>query len=164
LSSRNSSEHQPVDLAKLLGQALERDQPRIIAGKIEVVRDFKDSGLMVDGDAKQLEIALANILKNAIDALLATHESKLRRIRVATENQVSRVIVEIEDSGPGIVKADLSRLFDPSFSTKGSAGMGIGLFLAREVLRLHGAQVEVQSREGEGARFRLIFPVPAVGG
>jgi two-component system, NtrC family, sensor kinase len=158
LSSQTPPLPQSIDLVNILERILDREDSRIAAGKIQVTREFADPALRVKGHAKQLEIALANILKNAIEALSGLEDAKPRRLRVAVQALSEKISVDIEDSGPGIPKADLARLFDPWFSTKGSAGMGIGLFLTREVLRLHNASIEVESREGEGSHFRVVFP------
>jgi signal transduction histidine kinase len=162
LSARVSLERKPVALAALLEKVLNKEENRIAEGRITVVREFDDTAPTVTGDAKQLEIALANIVKNAIDAMATNSVSKPRRLRVAARSTQDRVEIDIEDSGPGIGKSDLGRLFDPWFSTKGSGGMGIGLYLTREALRLHNADIDVQSREGEGSRFRITFPTAGV--
>ena len=158
LSSRSPAKREPVDLEKLFRQTLKREQFRIKEGKIQVELNPANPTPIINGDARQLEIALANILKNAVDALVSMNGSKSRRLQLAIQTLPDNIVIDIEDSGPGISKANLSKLFDPWFSTKGSSGMGIGLFLAREILRLHGAYVEAQSQEGKGSRFRITFP------
>jgi signal transduction histidine kinase len=158
LSSGTLQTPQPVDLEQLLNRVLEREQSRIVQQKIEVIPAFENPAPVVSGNPKQLEIAIANIVKNAVDAMAGMTEGKPRRLRLSIQSQTDAVQIGIEDSGPGIPRADLPKLFDPWFSTKGSSGMGIGLFLTREVLRLHGAGIEVDSYDGEGCRFRLTFP------
>ena len=66
--------------------------------------------------------------------------------------------VSIQDSGPGIAAKDLKKLFDPWFTTKGSHGMGIGLFLTREIIQRHGGSIEVSSTEGNGTTFVIRLP------
>jgi two-component system, sporulation sensor kinase B len=157
LSSKRSSAFTSVDVRKILERVLEREQRRLSEKNIRVIRDFKEVG-PIAGDDKQLEIAFGNILKNAIDALEPMEISKLRQIRLLTESTVESILVDIEDSGPGITRNDISKLFDPWFSTKGSSGMGIGLFMAKEIFRLHNASISAESQLGSGSRFRITFP------
>jgi signal transduction histidine kinase len=156
ISSRSAAQFQPVNLKELFQKLLDREQPRISESHIKIVKDFSETDDGVKGDAKQLEIAFGNIVKNAIDALQEV-DATARRLRVAIHRRTEGVVVDIEDTGKGIAKTDVARLFDPWFSTKGASGMGIGLFLTREILRLHNASIEVDSQEGQGSRFRVTF-------
>ena len=65
----------------------------------------------------------------------------------------------LSDSGPGILPDDLNRLFEPWFTTKGSRGMGIGLYLSREIIRRHGGSVEAASHSGHGTTFPIGLPL-----
>jgi hypothetical protein len=70
------------------------------------------------------------------------------------------VEVEVADTGPGIAAEHLPRIYDPFFTTKaGRKGTGLGLSITYGIVRDHGGMIEVESRPGEGAKFRLEFPV-----
>ena len=159
LSSSIPSAHETINLKMILKRIVAREQARIAHGNIQVEQSFDVEPISIDGNAKQLEIALGNIVKNAIDAMMGMNRSRSRNLRLNI-HRTTHITVDIEDTGPGISDADLSRLFDPWFSTKGSGGMGIGLFLTREMLRLHNASIDVQSQVGKGSRFRIHFPFP----
>ncbi len=105
-------------------------------------------------DADQLEQALINVLKNAVEATLEA-EGELVTIRWLTRGGMLHIL--IEDNGPGL--ADTGNLFVPFFTTK-PGGSGIGLVLARQIAEGHGGTLELESRsEGRGARARITIPL-----
>ena len=61
-------------------------------------------------------------------------------------------------SGSGIPAADLGRLFEPYHTTKGKLGNGLGLMMCRRIVRAHGGEIDVESKEGEGTRFTVRLP------
>lgn len=105
-------------------------------------------------DADQLEQALINVLKNAVEATLEA-EGELVTIRWLTRGGMLHIL--IEDNGPGL--ADTGNLFVPFFTTK-PGGSGIGLVLARQIAEGHGGTLELESRsEGRGALARITIPL-----
>lgn len=105
-------------------------------------------------DADQLEQALINVLKNAVEATLEA-EGELVTIRWLTRGGMLHIL--IEDNGLGL--ADTGNLFVPFFTTK-PGGSGIGLVLARQIAEGHGGTLELESRsEGRGARARITIPL-----
>ncbi len=105
-------------------------------------------------DADQLEQALINVLKNAVEATLEA-EGELVTIRWLTRGGMLHIL--IEDNGPGL--ADTGNLFVPFFTTK-PGGSGIGLVLSRQIAEGHGGTLELESRsEGRGARARITIPL-----
>jgi PAS domain S-box-containing protein len=110
--------------------------------------------LTVRADADQVEQALINLVRNAVDATLAVGGAKVT-IRWLTRS--GRLHLLVEDEGPGI--ADTGNLFVPFYTTK-PGGSGIGLVLSRQIAEGHGGTLELENRgEGAGARARLVLPV-----
>ena len=112
----------------------------------------EDVSLQADPD--QLEQALINVLKNAVEATLEA-EGKLVTIRWLTRSGNLHII--IEDDGPGL--GDTGNLFVPFFTTK-QGGSGIGLVLSRQIAEGHGGTLDLENRaDGRGARARLTLPL-----
>ncbi|HVU17022.1 MAG TPA: ATP-binding protein [Candidatus Didemnitutus sp.] len=104
-------------------------------------------------DAAQVEQAVINLIKNAVDAALETHGG----VRVAWRKTPGAVEILIEDDGPGI--ANPQNLFVPFFTTK-PTGSGIGLVLCRQIAENHGGALSLENREGAtGSVARLRLPV-----
>ncbi len=116
------------------------------------VRVEGESGLGLDADPDQLEQALINLLKNAVDAALETGGG----VQLRWQRQGEGVVAEILDEGPGLPPSE--NLFVPFFTTK-PGGSGIGLVLARQIAEAHGGQVTLENRsDAQGCIARLWLP------
>jgi hypothetical protein len=93
-----------------------------------------------------------NVLENAIDATPA--DGKISVLAYAKNDKI--FVLSVEDTGRGIAEADKAKLFTPFFTTK-EKGMGLGLPFVKRVMDACGGRIEVESREGKGTRFRLLF-------
>jgi two-component system, NtrC family, sensor kinase len=71
--------------------------------------------------------------------------------------------ISVRDTGCGIPAADLQRIFDPFFSTKGPKGTGLGLAVAWGIVEKHNGRIEVESEVGRGSVFRVLLPVGETG-
>jgi nitrogen fixation/metabolism regulation signal transduction histidine kinase len=103
------------------------------------------------GDARLLRGAIANLIENAIQAAPGG------RVRLGSHGVDSRVIVSVEDSGPGVPPEMLPRIFDPYFSTK-SSGTGLGLAIARKAVEEHGGSIRAENLN-PGFRIAIELPV-----
>ncbi|MBE0594732.1 MAG: hypothetical protein IH616_20285, partial [Gemmatimonadales bacterium] len=100
-----------------------------------------------------------NLIDNALDAI-----PESGRVAVSARAELGRVVVRVVDDGPGIPPDDLPRIFDPFFTTKPPGqGTGLGLDIARRLLRLHHGDITVQSRPGQTEfRVSLLVDQPAL--
>ena len=119
--------------------------------------------LVVSGDQAELHQVIMNLCLNARDAM---PDGGTLRIRAELVDQATgeraRVRISIEDTGLGMDAATRARIFEPFFTTKpDGAGFGLGLSTAREVINMHGGQVEVESTPGKGTSFFLYLPASA---
>lgn len=105
-------------------------------------------------DERLLKQAMLNLVKNAIAAM-----SSGGRLRICTEREADWVRLWIADNGEGIAEANLSKIFEPYFSTR-SDGSGLGLTLVYKIFKAHSADIQVSSKPGRGTRFDILFPVP----
>jgi nitrogen fixation/metabolism regulation signal transduction histidine kinase len=109
--------------------------------------------LTIQGDADQLEQALINLIRNAVDAALETGG----RVFVRAERGPSTIAIVVRDEGPGL--SNTANLFVPFFTTK-RGGSGIGLVLCRQIAEAHSGSVTLKNAaEGPGCEARLILPV-----
>jgi signal transduction histidine kinase len=98
--------------------------------------------------------AFVSLITNAIQAMKGKGT-----IDLITELSQDTIVVRVRDSGPGIPKAYVSKIFDPFFTTKAPGqGTGLGLTMTRRIVLKHGGYIHVETAEGRGATFVLIFP------
>ncbi len=110
--------------------------------------------LDLTADPELIEQILINMLKNAIQALKGQEDGRI--LLLARIDERARVMIQVIDNGPGIPEDVQDKIFIPFFTTK-EQGSGIGLSLARQIMRLHHGSVSVQSRPGEETVFTLRF-------
>jgi signal transduction histidine kinase len=156
ITSQNSQQRRNMDLAALVFHVLDQEKPRMYKEGIVLTHEGLNKASLVVADARQVEISIANVVKNAIDAL-AESDKAPKRLELTLKSEFRKIILEVKDTGVGIPEQYLYHLFDPWFSTKRSGGMGIGLYLTREILKLNDASIEVESQPGKGSLFRFIF-------
>jgi two-component system, NtrC family, nitrogen regulation sensor histidine kinase NtrY len=109
--------------------------------------------LTIQGDADQLEQALINLVRNAVDAAQETGG----RVFVRAERSPASVSLIVRDEGPGL--SNTANLFVPFFTTK-RGGSGIGLVLCRQIAEAHSGSVTLHNAaDGPGCEARLILPV-----
>jgi signal transduction histidine kinase len=115
-------------------------------------------------DRQQIKQVLLNVLLNAMDAM-GEHGGGSLRVRTAALSKpdaMTRVQIEIEDTGPGISAANLEHIFDPFFTTKHNSGenegTGLGLTIAHQIIQEHRGDIQVHSVEGTGTTFRIHLP------
>jgi signal transduction histidine kinase len=112
----------------------------------------------IRANAGKLQQVFLNLFLNARDAMEPGGV-----LHVQSRSAGQRVTVEVIDTGHGIAPEHLARIYDPFFTTKGAKkGTGLGLSVTYGIIHEHGGTIEVASRPGEGARFRLEFPVAGI--
>jgi PAS domain S-box-containing protein len=117
----------------------------------------------IQGDRVQLEQVIINLIINAIQAMSGIGE-RSRTLLVSTEQQApGRVLVSVQDSGPGVDVEGLDRPFDAFYTTK-PRGMGMGLSICRSIIEAHGGQVWASRNVGPGATFQFTLPVASAPG
>jgi signal transduction histidine kinase len=148
-----------VDLTKVLQNSLTLLDHVLKKLMVDIRVEFPATIPMVRGDAKQLEIVFINLIKNAAEAMAQNPSAALaRRLWLSGQENADWVVVRVKDSGPGIKHTDVGHLFEAYFTTKGSTGTGIGLFLSQQVIKAHGGTIEVNSEEGRGTEFVIRLP------
>ncbi len=125
-----------------------------LSPKIHVDIDIPQD-LQIYVDKQRFQQALLNLVSNAIDAV-----GEEGRIVISAREDPDRygVLLIVRDNGCGIPKELQDKIFDPFFSTKGTRGSGLGLYLVNEIVTRHGGSITLKSEPGKGTIFYLFFP------
>jgi PAS domain S-box-containing protein len=150
----SGSEHAELDLNKVIRETVALLDPMLRAAKISLNVQLEPSLPPVSGNYGKLQQVFMNLIMNAHDAMPHGGE-----IILATEAENSTVSVEVTDHGVGIPPEQLSKIYDPFFTTKASSrGTGLGLSVTYGIIREHSGKIQVASTVGQGTSFRLEFP------
>jgi len=127
---------------------------KIAGGKPVPVLGCESASFYVKADKNQLIAILGHLVQNAQDA---TDDDG--KITISQKRSTDGVLIEIEDTGSGMSEDFIkNKLFKPFKTTKGSKGMGIGVYEAREIILAIGGHIEVRSEVGVGTCFKLTIP------
>ncbi len=156
----NNREKSPVSLGlqDAVDEVLDLVQPRLENGSIRIDLAIAPD-VQVFADESQLQMVLLNLLNNAIDAVM-DQRAEERCIWLSGADTGTHTELVIEDNGPGIDPTQWESVFEV-FQTTKSEGIGLGLWLCREVLALHGGFIRAGLRPGGGARFVVGLPAPS---
>ena len=143
-----------VSLVALADETLQLVSHEIKKRGIQIVSKMNPSLCPIWSDAYQIRQILLNLLTNAIHAVDAEGT-----ITIAVEDVGDCQMIAVSDSGPGIAPENLSKIFEPFFSTKApDQGTGLGLFVSRGIVEKLGGTIEVASILGQGAHFSVRLP------
>jgi signal transduction histidine kinase len=148
-----------IDMRGVLDELREAMEPLAKEKGIELVETLPADLPLVEADRAKLRRIILNLLSNALK-----FTRKGGRIEVRVERQDDRVRISVSDTGVGIAPDDLARLFDKyeqarSRATRGEKGTGLGLYITRQLLELHGSKIKVESEVGRGSTFSFTLPV-----
>ena len=155
--ARRSGEVDWVDVNQLIEETLVLLEKKMKQLRIRVNRNFDESLPKIRARADQLRQVFLNLIINAQQAITGGGEITISTLRYEPALQPS-IIVQLSDSGVGINEGDLTRIFDPFFST-GKKGTGLGLWVTQDIVRQHGGRIEVSSEVGRGTVFTIVLQV-----
>ena len=142
----------PENVNSIVEEAVRFFAPDIKDRDIVVEQELRSDLPLIDIDRDQMKQALYNVIKNSFEAM------KSRGIlRIRTDKDDSHVFVKFTDTGGGISPENLSRVFEPYFTTK-SSGTGLGLLIVRRIVREHGGELSIESSEGKGLTLTIRLP------
>jgi signal transduction histidine kinase len=149
---------EPLPLAPLLAQGAELHQGGARAKRIEITIDVADDVPPVAADRTPLATAISNLVGNAVK-----YTPEGGTITLDLTRRDDEVVVSVRDTGLGIAAEELSRIFDRFYRIKNDKtrwipGSGLGLAVARDIVRAHGGRIEVDSEVGKGSAFRIVLP------
>jgi two-component system, sporulation sensor kinase E len=141
------------DLNEILEESVAFLRPEILDRDIIVELDLDPLLPRLQVDRDQMKQAFYNVIKNAFQAMKTGGILHIRSWREEFD-----VSVSFHDTGGGISQGQMSKLFQPYFTTK-SSGSGLGLLIVRRIVREHGGEIEIESNEGKGMRVTIHLPI-----
>jgi PAS domain S-box-containing protein len=160
-SRTSGTEFTSVDLNELLHDTVALMEHQFKTAQIRVETNLDPQLPRIHGNRGKLQQVILNLMLNAKDAMLGTSNASLR---IATFSGAGRVLVRIQDSGAGIEREHLHRIYDPFFTTKtkpqegAHKGTGLGLAVSYGIMQEHAGKIHVESELGVGTAFQLEFP------
>jgi signal transduction histidine kinase len=111
-------------------------------------------------DPDQIYQVLFNLTQNATHALKETESISEKKITLEAASNAEKIQIKVTDNGKGIKEENLTKIFEPFFSTKGiGEGSGLGLAICYGIIQKHNGQITVSSKENKGTTFELTFPI-----
>jgi signal transduction histidine kinase len=143
----------PMDISTNLLDLILEMRMQAAAKNIRILHNNSKNPLPILGDWGQLRRVFVNIIQNAMDAI-----KENGFIIINLFKRKNRVVITIEDSGKGIAADNIKKIFNPYFSTKES-GTGLGLFIAKEITKVHQGRILCKNSSNRGAKFTISLPV-----
>ncbi|MGI8916886.1 MAG: sensor histidine kinase [Chloroflexota bacterium] len=155
-AGRLSLNRAPTDLAVLVRRCVENAQSSTVRHAILGTAPPPPT-ISANVDALRLEQVLTNLLDNAIK-----YGPAGGTVDMTLDVQPSAVTISVADRGIGVTPSHRQRIFERIYQAQGgqAGGMGLGLFISRQIAELHGGWLDVEARPGGGSRFVLTLPVP----
>ncbi len=147
-----------VDLRAFVEDLAAIIKPKADQSGVQFVLDFTGAEGTLEADAVALSSALVNFLENALDACYMDRTKKEHTLTFSAKRSDSRIVFEIADNGLGMEEETKNNMFTLFFSSKGSRGTGIGLFVSNHVITQHHGHISVESEYGKGTRIQVEIP------
>ncbi len=144
---------QPTEICEIIHETLGFMRHEIADRSVEVLCDTNPSLPRIPADAGQLKQAFYNLFKNAVQSM--PHGGKLL---IACSEDDDHIRVEISDTGKGISPENITKIFNPYYTTK-ATGNGLGLMIVERIVREHGGKLSIETVEDKGTTFILRFPI-----
>ena len=146
-----------IDLSQLVAKMIDYFRP-ILRMEIELEFHTPRAPTFIMASSEQISQVLINLIQNSARALEGKPSGMIRlSIEVSPENKNEEVILSVEDTGHGIKKENMEKIFIPFFTTS-SQGTGLGLSISHKIIEAHRGRLEVASEEGRFTRFSVILP------
>jgi signal transduction histidine kinase len=144
-----------VDVRQVVARSSETARA-LAEAKHQTLEIDANTSLIVQGNGNDLRRVALNLLDNAIK-----FTPEMGRIAVAAIRQQQYALLSVSDTGPGVEREDLVRMFDPFYRSRrgNGAGSGLGLALCREIVRAHGGDISAANRPGGGCEVQVRLPL-----
>jgi PAS domain S-box-containing protein len=155
--ARRSGDVEWVNINQILEETLLLVEKKLRQSSIKSVAEYSADLPVIRARADQLRQVFLNLILNAHHAIENGGTITVKTARYA-QSLLPSIVVKISDTGKGISEEDMTRIFEPFFSTR-RKGTGLGLWVTQDIVRHHGGSIEVESVEKQGTTFNVILPV-----
>lgn len=145
----------PADLAKEVYSVIESKAKQF---SVVMKLDIDDDVGEIEGDPLSLRALLVNLMENSLDACSVDRKKSEHSVTFGVRSHSDEIQYEVSDNGIGMDRETREKIFSLFFSSKGTEGTGLGLFIANNIARAHGGSIDVESDVGEGTRFIVRIP------
>ena len=149
---------EPTDVATLIRDTVSVFQSQADAADVKMVLSLSDKPISLEIDSERIRQVLTNLISNALRYSPRGSSIKIDLTESASSAE-RRVLISVEDSGPGIASEDLPHVFDRFYKSRDSRGMGLGLSIAKYIVEAHGGEIKAESAAGSGTK--IWFSLPA---
>ena len=148
-------ERQELDLNVVITDVVSLLEHQFEVGRIKLRRELSEDPVSVLGIEHQLQQVFLNLFLNARDAM-----TDGGALRIRTESMDSKIEITVQDTGTGINRENIKKIYDPFFTTKAvGKGTGLGLAVSYGIVQEHGGNISVESKVGQGTAFKLELPL-----
>jgi len=147
-----------LDVNQVIREVVAMTQTETQRNAVSLQSWFADDLPLVSADRVQLQQVMINLIINAIEAMTGTKGGPRELTIVSRIDDANSVVVEVQDTGPGLSPEKLDRLFQSFYTTKPD-GIGMGLAISRSIAEAHGGRLSAAPNNPRGAVFRLTLPV-----
>ena len=142
----------PENVNAIVEEAVRFFTPEIRDRDVVVEQELRSDLPLLQIDRGQMKQAFYNVIKNSLEAM-----KRRGVLRIRSDMDDTHVLIRFIDTGGGMSAANLSRVFEPYFTTKPS-GTGLGLLIVRRIVREHGGELSIESSEGKGLTLTIRLP------
>jgi len=153
---KGSPRRMELDINKVIQEVITLLRNELTRNRVSLRTDVASNLPPVSGDPVQLQQVLINLVMNAIEAM-RLHTDRTRELRIRSAKNTDGILVQVQDSGPGIKPELADGIFEPFFTTK-AEGIGMGLAISRSIIGSHGGQLSLVSAS-QGTLFQFILPI-----
>jgi signal transduction histidine kinase len=146
-----------IDINEALREVIELTQGEALKNGVSVKTKFAKDLPIITGDRVQLQQVVLNLNLNALQAMGTVSEDARQMLITTSQTELNDLYIGVQDTGPGLSPKNLSRLFEPFYTTKPN-GMGMGLAICRSIVEAHGGHLWVAACQPHGALFQFTIP------
>lgn len=154
--SVEASQHKPISVSTILREVIKSAGGMAAQSGVELNSDICEDACTLSGDAVQIKRGIQNVIINALQAAA----EKKGSVSINCAQRDFYVDIRVEDTGSGISPSQMSKIFDPYFTTKqGKSGTGLGLYITKKVVEDHNGSIKVDSTPDVGTIFTIRLPL-----